>query len=75
MTEQEMIEYLKLTRLYEEHEDFFYEKEMIDTNKTVPISDLVERFIGIDKEFEGRPCNILQILTNINMIIPVEDRK
>ena len=27
MTEQEMIEYLRSTRLYEEHEDFFYEKE------------------------------------------------
>ena len=25
MTEQEMIEYLKSTGLYEEHEDFFYE--------------------------------------------------
>lgn len=75
MTEQEMIEYLKSTRLYEEHEDFFYEKKMMNTNKTVPISDLVERFIEIDKEFEGRPWNILQILANINMIIPVEDRK
>ena len=75
MTEQEMIEYLKSTGLYEEYEDFFYEKEMMNTDKTVPISDLVERFIGIDKEFEGRPWNILQILTNINLIIPVEDRK
>lgn len=75
MTEQEMIEYLKSTRLYEEHEDFFYEKKMISTDKTVPISDLVERFIGIDKEFKGRPWNILQILANINMIIPIENRK
>ena len=75
MTEQEMIEYLKSTGLYEEHEDFFYEKEMLNTNKTVPISDLVERFIGIDKEFEGRPWHILQILANINMIIPIEARK
>ena len=75
MTEQEMIEYLKSTGLYEEYEDFFYEKEMMNIDKTVPISDLVERFIGIDKEFEGIPWNILQILENINMIIPVEDRK
>lgn len=75
MTEQEMIEYLKSTGLYEEYEDFFYEKEMMNIDKTVPISDLVERFIGIDKEFEGIPWNILQILANINMIIPVEDRK
>ena len=48
---------------------------MINTNKTVPISDLIERFIEIDKEFKGRPWNILQILANINMIIPVENRK
>ena len=47
----------------------------MNTDKTVPISDLIERFIEIDKEFEGRPWNILQILTNINMIVPVEDRK
>ena len=75
MTEQEMIDYLKSTGLYEEHEDFFYEKEMINTNKTVQISDLIERFIEIDKEFEGRHWNILQIITNINMIVPVEDIK
>ena len=48
---------------------------MMDTDKTVPISDLVERFIDVDKEFNGESWNILQILTNINMIIPVEDRK
>ena len=75
MTEYEMIEYLKSTGLYEEHEDLFYEKEMMNTDKTVPISELVERFIGVDKEFEAIPWNILQILANINMIIPVEDRK
>nr|WP_297940408.1 hypothetical protein [uncultured Lachnoclostridium sp.] len=75
MTEKEMIEYLKSTGLYDEYEDFFYEKEMMNTDKVIPISDLVERFIEIDKEFEGRPWNILQILANINMIIPVEDRK
>ena len=45
------------------------------TNKTVPVKDLVERFIKIDKEFNGEPWNILQILTNIDMIVPVEDRK
>lgn len=75
MTEQEMIEYLKSTGLYDEYEDLFYEKEMMNTDKTVPISELVERFIEIDKEFEGRHWNILQILANINMIIPVENRK
>ena len=49
-------------------------KKMLDENKTIPIRDLVERFVGIDKEFHGEPWNIRQILTNMDMIIPVEDR-
>lgn len=76
MTRQEMIDYLLSTNLYEEGDrDLYYEKQMIDDGKTVPIRDLVERFIEIDKEFNGEPWNILQILKNINMIIPLEDRK
>jgi hypothetical protein len=39
------------------------------------LSDLVERFIDVDKEFNGESWNILQILSNIDIIIPVEDRK
>ena len=46
-----------------------------DENKTVPIRDLVERFIDVDKEFTGKPWNIMQILKNIDMVIPLEDRK
>ncbi len=45
------------------------------TNKTIPVAELVERTVKIDKEFNGRPWNILQILTNMNMIVPLEDRK
>ena len=81
MTEKEMLDYLLSTGFYKKgttkrpYMNLFYEQRMMNTDKTVPISDLVERFIGIDKEFEGRPWNILQILANINMIIPVEDRK
>lgn len=71
-----MKEYLVSTGLYENTRcDLYYPERMIDTDKTVPISDLVERFIDVDKEFNGESWNILQILTNINMIIPVEDRK
>ena len=47
---------------------------MMETDKTVQISELVERFIEVDKEFKGEPWNILQILANINIIVPVEDR-
>lgn len=47
---------------------------MMKSKKTIPISELVERFIEVDKEFRGEPWNILQILANINIIVPVEDR-
>ena len=78
MTKEEMKENLLSTGLYNDDNPrtvLFYEEKMMDTDKTVPIKELVERFIEIDKEYEGRPWNILQILTNINIIISVEDRK
>lgn len=74
MTKEEMMEYLVSTGLYKKY-DLYYPEQMMSTDKTVPIKDLVERFIDIDKGFNGEPWNILQILTNINMIVPVEDRK
>lgn len=81
MTEKEMLEYLLSTGLYEKgsesipYDDLYYEQKMIKTDKTVSISELVERFISVDKEFKGMPWNIKQILNNINMIIPIENRK
>ncbi len=78
---EEMLDYLLSTGLYEKgskkcpYENLCYEKRMIGTDKTVPIKDLVERFIKVDKEYKGRQWNIQQILTNINMIVPVEDRE
>lgn len=71
---EEMIEYLKTTGLYEESDSMFYEKKMLETYKTIPISDLVERFIDVDKYYNGEPWNIRQILNNINIILPTEDR-
>ena len=44
------------------------------TNKTIPIKELVKRFIEIDKEYNGESWNIKQILANIDIIIPIEDR-
>ena len=76
MTKEEMKEYLVSTGLYENTRcDLYYPERMIDTDKAVPISDLVERFINADKEFNGEPWNLRQILSNIDIIIPVEDRK
>lgn len=74
-----MLDYLLSTGLYEKGSerhpycDLFYEQEMINTDKTVSVKDLVERFIETDKEFHGEPWNISQILTNIHMVIPVDN--
>lgn len=75
MTEKEMCDYLRSTSLYDDYDNLFYEKRMMSTDKTVPIKELVERFIEIDKEYKGGPWNIMQILTNVDMIIPIENRK
>ncbi len=82
MNREEMCDYLISTGLYERKRldlsyelDLSYVKDMIDSDKTIPIKDLVERFIDIDKHYKGEPWNIRQILTNIGIIIPVEDRK
>ena len=76
MERQEMLDYLVSTGLYEVPKVELYNvKHMIDDGKTIPIGELVERFIKIDKSFGGHQWNILQILANIDMIIPLEDRK
>ena len=76
MKKEEMKTYLMSTGLYENTDkDMFYEDRMMDTDKTIPIKDLVERVVGVDKEFDNKPWNIRQILTNIDMIVPLEDRK
>lgn len=76
MTSEKICDYLASTGLYEKKGlDLSYVKDMIDSDKTIPISDLVKRFIDIDKYYKGEPWNIRQILANVDIIIPVEDRK
>ena len=76
MTSEKICDYLASTGLYEKKGlDLSYVKDMIDSDKTIPISDLVKRFIDIDKYYKGKPWNIRQILANVDIIIPVEDRK
>lgn len=67
MTKQEKLDYLRSTGLWEEKNDLFYEEKMMDSQEIVTIKDLTERFIDIDREFNGRPWNILQILANIRL--------
>ena len=76
MTKEDMKTYLMSTGLYENTDvDMFYEEHMMDTNKTISVSELVERIISVDKEFTNELWNIRQTLTNIDMIVPLEDRK
>ena len=76
MTSKDLCDYLISTGLYEKKGlDLSYVKDMIDSDKTIPISDLVERFIKIDSTYNGELWNIRQILSNIGIIIPVEDRE
>ena len=67
MTKQEKLYYLRSTGLWEEEDNLFYEEKMMDSQEIITIKDLTERFIDIDKEFNGRPWNILQILANIRL--------
>jgi hypothetical protein len=76
MTKEEMREYLASTGLYERSDwDLDHVEHMLDTDKTVSIKDLAEHFIETDEEFNGELWNIRQILSNIRIIVPVEDRK
>lgn len=72
MSNDEMIDYLKSTNLYEEDEIISLDdiREMLeDENSVVPIKDLVRRFIEIDEYFRDMrditEWNIRQILVNI----------
>ncbi len=76
MTSEKMCDYLASTGLYKEKGiALSCVKDMIDLDKTIPISDLVERFVKVDKFYKGKPWDIRNILTNISLIKPVEDRK
>lgn len=76
MTKEEMKEYLVSTGLYEHSDwDLGHVEHMLGTDKTVSIKDLAEHFIETDNEFGNEPWNIRQILSNIRIIVPVEDRK
>ena len=43
-----------------------------DDNLYVNLPDLIERFVEVDEYYNHEPWNLMQILANINMIIPVK---
>lgn len=73
MNNIDKIRYLENHESYRD-ENLFYERKMINSTKTIPVSDIVDRFIEVDKYFGGESWTLKQILTNIHLIVPVEDR-
>lgn len=46
--------------------------KMKSSNGYVSVSELTERFEEVDKEYKSEPWNLMQILTNINIFVPVD---
>jgi len=65
-----------MNKNYEKDLDNLKEQIFKESNVLVTKRALLERFCEIDKEYNGRPWNLLQILANINILIeeePCED--
>lgn len=61
---------------YEKDLNELKEQILKDGNTLVSKRDLLERFCDMDEEYNGEPWNLLQILSNINILIgqePCED--
>lgn len=57
---------------YEKDLNELKEQILKDGDTVLTKRDLLERFCEIDKEYKGRPWNLLQILANINILIGEE---
>lgn len=57
---------------YEKDLSEMKEQILKEGNTLLTKRDLLERFCEIDKEYEGHPWNLLQILANINILIGEE---
>lgn len=69
MTRKEMN---KDTTEYEKDLNELKEQILKEGNTLLAKRDLLERFCEIDKEYNGHPWNLLQILANINILIGQE---
>lgn len=53
-----------------------YVKEMTENpDAYINLKELVERLVEIDEYYNHEPWNLMQILANINLFIPVEIKK
>ena len=57
---------------YEKELNHLKERILKDGDTLVSKRDLLERFCEVDKEYDGSPWNLLQILTNIHILIGEE---
>ena len=57
---------------YEKDLNELKEQILKEGNTLLTKKDLLKRFCEIDKEYNGRPWNLLQILANINILIGEE---
>ena len=57
---------------YEKDLNKLKERILKDGDTLLTKRDLLERFCEVDKEYNGSPWNLLQILTNINILIGEE---
>lgn len=73
---QKVSQIVKMNKETEYEKDINELKEQIlkEGNILLTKRDLLERFCEIDKEYNGRPWNLLQILANINILIGEEPR-
>lgn len=60
---------------YEKDLNELKEQILKEGNTLVSKKDLLERFCEIDKEYNGRPWNLLQILANISIFMGEEPRE
>lgn len=53
---------------YKEQTEEYIRELTRDTDLYVNLSELVERFVEIDEEYNHEDWNLMQILANINMV-------
>lgn len=59
-------------KYYKEQTEEYIKELTRDTDLYINVSELVERFVEVDEEYNHEDWNLMQILANINMLVPVK---
>ena len=57
---------------YKEQTEEYIKELTRYTDLYINVSELVERFVEVDEEYNHEDWNLMQILANINMLVPVK---